>query len=134
VNALANPYLDILGHCTGRLLIGRRDRGRGEGKPRPESDFDPGQVFAAAVEHGKAVEINSRPERLDPPKRLLRLALEAGAMFSIDTDAHAPGQLDWLGNGCGRAVACGVPPDRIVNTWPVEQLLDWAGSHERRVA
>jgi putative hydrolase len=129
VNALANPYLDILGHCTGRLLIGRRDRGRGEGKKRPESTFDPAQVFAAAVEHGKAVEINSRPERLDPPKRLLRLALEAGAMFSIDTDAHAPGQLDWLGNGCERAVACGVPADRIVNTWPVEQLLGWARSH-----
>ncbi|HLL69583.1 MAG TPA: PHP domain-containing protein [Micromonosporaceae bacterium] len=122
VAALGNPHLDILGHCTGRLITG----GRGK---RPESAFDPDAVFAAAARHDKAVEINSRPERLDPPKRLLRLALEAGCLFSIDSDAHAPGQLDWLPNGCARAVACAVPPERIVNTWPMGRLLDWARSH-----
>ncbi|WP_327007824.1 PHP domain-containing protein [Dactylosporangium sp. NBC_01737] len=123
VTALANPHLDILGHCTGRLITG----GRGT---RAESRFDPGQVFAAAVEHDKAIEINSRPERLDPPKRLLRVALEAGCRFSIDTDAHAPGQLDWLSNGCSRAVACGVPLDRIVNTLPAADLLAWTKTHK----
>lgn len=123
VTALANPHLDILGHCTGRLITG----GRGT---RPESRFDAARVFAAAVEHDKAIEINSRPERLDPPKRLLRVALEAGCRFSIDTDAHAPGQLDWLSNGCARAVACGVPLDRIVNTLPAAELQQWAESHE----
>jgi putative hydrolase len=122
VNALANPHLDILGHCTGRLITG----GRGT---RKESEFDPDAVFGAAVEHDKAIEINSRPERLDPPKRLLRRALEAGCRFSIDTDAHAPGQLDWLPNGCARAVACGVPPERIVNTLPADELVAWAASH-----
>jgi putative hydrolase len=122
VTALANPHLDILGHCTGRLVTG----GRGT---RKESVFDAEAVFAAAVEHDKAVEINSRPERLDPPKRLLRQALEAGCRFSIDTDAHAPGQLDWLSNGCSRAVLCGVPPERIVNTMPAGELLDWTRSH-----
>ncbi|GGM15845.1 PHP domain-containing protein [Dactylosporangium sucinum] len=122
VTALANPHLDILGHCTGRLITG----GRGT---RPESRFDAAAVFAAAVEHDKAIEINSRPERLDPPKRLLRVALETGCRFSIDTDAHAPGQLDWLPNGCARAVACGVPPERIVNTLPAADLLAWAASH-----
>ncbi|WP_238016349.1 PHP domain-containing protein [Dactylosporangium sp. AC04546] len=122
VTALANPHLDILGHCTGRLITG----GRGT---RPESRFDPAAVFAAAVEHDKAIEINSRPERLDPPKRLLRVALETGCKFSIDTDAHAPGQLDWLSNGCARAVACGVPAERIVNTLPAADLLAWAASH-----
>jgi putative hydrolase len=123
VKALANPHLDILGHCTGRLLAGR---------VRKESEFDPDAVFAAAVEHDKAIEINSRPERLDPPKRLLRRALEAGCRFSIDTDAHAPGQLDWLPNGCARAVACGVPADRIVNTLPVHSLLSWTATHHPR--
>jgi putative hydrolase len=86
-------------------------------------------VFAACAQFGVAVEINSRPERLDPPKRLLRLAVEAGCLFSIDTDAHAPGQLDWQVNGCERAVRCGVDPARVVNTWPVERLLSWTADH-----
>jgi len=87
-------------------------------------------VFAKAAELDKAVEINSRPERLDPPKRLLRAALEAGCRFTIDTDAHAPGQLDWQRYGCERAVACGVPAERIVNTWSLEELLTWAEGHQ----
>lgn len=120
VTALANPHMDILGHCTGRLVTGRG---------RPESTFDVDAVFGTAAEYDKAIEINSRPERLDPPKRLLRRAYELGCRFSIDTDAHAPGQLDWLPYGCARAVACGVGADRIVNTMPAEGLLAWAGSH-----
>jgi putative hydrolase len=108
---------------------GQRSRERGGGRGRPESVFDAPTVFAAAVEHGKAIEINSRPERLDPPKRLLRLALETGCLFTIDTDAHAPGQLDWLPFGCARAAACGVPTERVVNTWPAEDLLAWAKAH-----
>ncbi len=119
--AIENPHTDILGHCTGRLVTG----GRGT---RPESRFDAAAVFAACAEHQVAVEINSRPERLDPPRRLLRQAVEAGCLFSIDTDGHAPGQLDWQAYGCARAAECGVPPERIVNTWPVPDLLDWAGS------
>jgi putative hydrolase len=120
VTALANPHLDILGHCTGRLVTGRG---------RPESTFDADAVFGAAAEYDKAIEINSRPERLDPPKRLLRRAYELGCVFTVDTDAHAPGQLDWLPYGCARAVACGVGPERIVNTRPAQALLEWAGSH-----
>ena len=116
--AVRNPHTDVLGHCTGRLVAG----GRGT---RPESEFDAAAVFAACAEHGVAVEINSRPERLDPPRRLLRQALEAGCLFSIDTDAHAPGQLDWQAYGCARAQEGGVPAERVVNTWPVEQLLAW---------
>jgi putative hydrolase len=122
VTALANPNLDILGHCTGRLITGGRGR-------RPESTFDADAVFAAAVEYDKALEINSRPERLDPPKRLLRVALEAGCRFTIDTDAHAPGQLSWLEYGCVRAVACGVPADRVLNTLPADDLVAWTASH-----
>jgi putative hydrolase len=116
LTAVANPHVDVLGHCTGRMVTGSRRR--------PESQFDADAVFAACAENGVAVEINSRPERLDPPKRLLRHAVEAGCAFTIDTDAHAPGQLDWLDNGCSRAVACDVPVERVLNTWPVERLLE----------
>ena len=115
LTAVANPHVDVLGHCTGRMVAGNRKR--------PGSEFDADAVFAACAEHDVAVEINSRPERLDPPFSLLRLAVEAGCTFTIDTDAHAPGQLDWLGNGCERAAACEVPPDRILNTWPLDRLL-----------
>ncbi|MET8164260.1 PHP domain-containing protein [Streptomyces sp. NPDC005329] len=116
VNAVRDPHADILGHCTGRLVTGRK---------RPESEFDADAVFAACAESGTAVEINSRPERLDPPRRLLRRAVEAGALFSVDTDAHAPGQLDWQILGCARAEECGVPEERIVTTWSRAELLAW---------
>jgi len=136
LRAVANPHLDILGHCTGRKLVTATpgsDRAHARdnraGKGRPESTFDAAAVFAACRDHGKAVEINSRPDRLDPPKRLLRLAYEMGCLFAIDSDAHAPGQLDWLGNGCARAAQCGVEAERIVNTWPLEELLAWTASH-----
>jgi putative hydrolase len=169
--AIANPHLDILGHCTGRRLTGgpardvtasgesaatdkdatdkdgdagsqsgvrrgarsgsarRGDRAHSRSGARPPSDFDAKAVFAACAEYDKAVEINCRPDRLDPPKRLLRLAVEAGCRFSVDTDAHAPGQLDWLPAGCERAARCGVPVDRIVNTWTAAELVDWAAGH-----
>ncbi|MEU6140346.1 PHP domain-containing protein [Streptomyces sp. NPDC047081] len=117
VAAVRDPHADVLGHCTGRLVTGRG---------RPESEFDADAVFAACAETGTALEINSRPERLDPPRRLLRRAVEAGVLFSIDTDAHAPGQLDWQVYGCARAEECGVPAERVVTTWPLERLLTWA--------
>jgi putative hydrolase len=115
LTAIENPLVDVLGHCTGRMVTGSRKR--------PESQFDADAVFAACAEHGVAVEINSRPERLDPPRRLLRRAVEAGCEFTIDTDAHAPGQLDWLDFGCTRAAECEVPLERIRNAWPVQRLL-----------
>jgi putative hydrolase len=128
VAAVASPHVDVLGHCTGRLL-GGGDR-RNEGKPRPESDFDPDMVFAACAAYGTAVEINSRPERLDPPRRLLRQAVDAGVLFAVDTDAHAPGQLDWQIYGCARAEECGVPADRVINTWQAPRLLRWTRTRE----
>jgi putative hydrolase len=121
LRAIENPHADILGHCTGRNVT---SQGRA-GKTRPESEFDPDAVFGACAEHGVAVEVNCRPERLDPPKRLLRLAVEAGCLVSIDTDAHAPGQLDWQPYGCERAAACGVPVESVVNARTAEELLAW---------
>jgi len=116
LTAIDNPHLDILGHCTGRKVTGR---------PRPESTFDAAAVFAACRDNNVAVEINSRPDRLDPPRRLLTMALETGCEFSIDTDAHAPGQLDWLPYGCERAEQCDVPADRVINTRSADELLAW---------
>ncbi|WP_307238706.1 PHP domain-containing protein [Kineosporia succinea] len=123
--AIENPHTDILGHCTGRMVKPREGRNP---KGRPESEFDAAAVFAACQEHSTAVEINSRPERLDPPRRLLRQAAEAGCVFAIDTDAHAPGQLDWQIIGASRAVECGVTAERVINTWGADELLTWTTS------
>ncbi|MEV0702734.1 PHP domain-containing protein [Saccharopolyspora sp. NPDC050389] len=112
--AVANPHVDVLGHCTGRLI--------GD-KKRPQSTFDAVAVFEACRDNGVAVEINSRPDRLDPPRELIRIARDIGCAFSIDSDAHAPGQLDWLAYGCARAEECEVPADRVINTRPAEELL-----------
>lgn len=117
--ALRNPYINVLGHCTGRIVEGSRGT-------RPRSEFDAGRVFAACAENGVAVEINSRLERQDPPDDLIQAALDAGCLFSIDSDAHAPGQLDFLQYGAERAAFNGVPAERIVTTWPVERLLEWS--------
>ncbi|MGI9821971.1 PHP domain-containing protein [Agromyces sp. Marseille-Q5079] len=119
LRAVRNPRTNVLGHCTGRLVEGSRGT-------RPQSTFDAEAVFAACAEHDVAVEINSRPERQDPPDDLIQLALEAGCRFSIDSDAHAPGHFAFLELGAARAEANGVPAERIVNTWPAEQLLEWA--------
>ena len=113
VAAVSSPHVDVLGHCTGRLLAGRR---------RPPSQFDPGAVFTACRDHGVAVEINCRPERQDPPGPLLRLAAEAGCTFAIDTDAHAPGQLDWLDSGCVRAEQAGITASRVLNARSAGEL------------
>ncbi|WP_194824138.1 PHP domain-containing protein [Nocardia sp. XZ_19_231] len=118
VYAVANPNVDILGHCTGRLVEGARGT-------RPESSFDAELVFEACRRYGTAVEINSRPERRDPPGRLIELAVEMDCLFSIDTDAHAPGQLAWQGYGCERALAHGVTAEKVIDTWPVDELLSW---------
>jgi putative hydrolase len=116
--AVSNPHVDVLGHCTGRIVVG---------KGRPPSTFDADAVFAACARHGTAVEINSRPERLDPPDEMLKRAVAAGVAVSIDTDAHAPGQLEWQVHGVRKAVACGIAADRVVNARPVEALLAWTG-------
>lgn len=120
ISAIESPHTDILGHCTGRILAGRG---------RAESRFDARAVFGACARTGTAVEINSRPERRDPPPALLRLAAEMGCLFSVDTDAHAPGQLEWLDNGCEQAAESEVLHERVVNTWPVKELLDWTSGH-----
>ena len=119
IAAVENPHTNVLGHCTGRLVEGPRGT-------RDQSSFDAAAVFEACAAHGVAVEINARPERCDPPDELVAVALAAGCLFSIDSDAHAPGQLDFQIYGCARAERLGVPVERIVNTWEMGRLLTWA--------
>jgi putative hydrolase len=120
VSAVASPHVDILGHCTGRKLVGRG---------RPPSTFDAEIVFAACAQFDTALEINCRPERQDPPDDLVELALEWDLHFSIDTDAHAPGQMEWQAYGCDKAARHGIEPRQIVNTWAADDLVAWAGGH-----
>jgi putative hydrolase len=142
VAAVANPHTDILGHCTGRMVGSDHSSRQGGTDPhdrhgrdgRPESEFDADIVFEACASFGVAVEVNSRPERLDPPKRLLRKALERGCLVSVDTDAHAPGQLEWQPYGCDRLAECGGEVPSVVNTWSVDDLLAWTADHDHRPA
>jgi putative hydrolase len=120
VMAVASPHVDILGHCTGRKVVGTG---------RPQSQFDADIVFAACARFDTAVEINCRPERQDPPEELLALALDWDCKVSIDTDAHAPGQLEWQVYGCDKAAKMDIEAERIVNTMSAEDLIAWAGSH-----
>jgi putative hydrolase len=119
VAAVSNPRVNVLGHCTGRLVTGSRGT-------RPQSDFDARAVFEACLEHDTAVEINSRPERCDPPDELIALARDLGCLFAIDSDAHAPGQLDMKAYGCERAERLGIPAERIITTWDVDSVREWA--------
>ena len=125
VAAIASPHTDILGHCTNRKVAGGG---------RPPSSFDADIVFAACARFDKAVEVNCRPERQDPPEELLRLAVEWGCKVSVATDAHATGQLEWQPYGADKAVRCDVPIDDIVNSWPAETLLEWTRRHPRNGA
>jgi putative hydrolase len=120
VLAVASSHVDILGHCTGRKVVGTG---------RPQSKFDADIVFAACARFDTAVEINCRPERQDPPEELLALALDWDCKVSIDTDAHAPGQLEWQAYGCDKAAKLGIEPERIVNTMPADDLIAWAAGH-----
>jgi putative hydrolase len=120
VTAIASPHVDILGHCTGRKLVGSR---------RPPSTFDAEIVFAACAQFDTALEINCRPERQDPPDDLLDLAIDWDLRFAVDTDAHAPGQMEWQLYGCDKAARHGIETASIVNTMAADDLVAWAATH-----
>jgi len=137
VLAASSPHVDILGHCTNRKLApGDPDLTPSVASDpdvvRPPSTFDAEVVFAACARFDTAVEINCRPERQDPPDELLALAVECGCHVSIDTDAHAPGQLEWQPYGCDKAARVGVPVDRVIDTWSADRLTDWAAGADSR--
>lgn len=114
VRALANPHVDILAHPTGRLLGSREPY-----------DVDLEAVFAAARRHGKAVEINASPHRLDLADVHARRAIELGIPVAIDTDTHALSDLDHMALGIGAARRAWIEPERVLNTRSAEDLLAW---------
>ncbi len=114
LRAMRNPHVDVIGHPSGRLLPNR------EG-----ADLDWERVLAAARETGVALEINAHPARLDLDEVYARRAAEMGIPLSLNTDAHAPDQLDLIEYGVGAARRAWLGPDQIINTWAPEKLLDW---------
>jgi DNA polymerase (family 10) len=114
VRALGHPHLDVLAHPTGRK-IGSRE----------PYDVDMEAVFAAARAHGKAIEINASPERLDMSDVHARRAAELGIPVPISTDTHYLSELDWTELGCAVARRAWIGPDQVLNTRPLEELLAW---------
>ncbi len=121
VKALSNPYVNILAHPTGRL-IGERD----------PYDVDLDAVFAAAKQHGKAVEINAQPSRLDLNDHHARRAKELGVLLSIDTDTHVLDQLENMTLGVATARRAWISKSDVINTMPLDKLLAWAHKARRQ--
>lgn len=114
VRALRTGVIDLLAHPTGRLL-GYRD---------PYAvDLD--AVMDAALEAGAAMEINAFPDRLDLNDIHARAASQRGIPISINPDAHRPRHLGMLEFGINQARRAWLTPEQVVNTWPLERLLDW---------
>jgi DNA polymerase (family 10) len=114
VGALANPHVDIIAHPTGRLI-----------GSRPPYDVDMEAVIQAAVEHGKALELNSSPMRLDLNEMNLMAAVSAGVPIAIDTDAHSIDGLDVMHYGVTQARRALIEKDQVINTWSLEKLFDF---------
>ena len=114
LNAIRNPQVDVIGHPSGRLM-----------PEREGADLDWEQVFAAAKESGVALEIDSHPSRLDLDEVNARRAAELGIPLAVDTDAHAPDQLDLMEYGVSVARRAWVGPESIINTWDKDRLLAW---------
>jgi len=115
--ALDNPYCDILGHPTGRLLLAR------EGY---ELEWD--RVFERLLERRVALELNASPMRFDADWRILRRARELGIPICINPDAHNRGMFDYLPQGVGIARKGWLRPGDVLNTRPADELLEWVRS------
>jgi putative hydrolase len=113
--AVTAPGVHVLGHPRGRMYGSR---------PGVAADWP--RVFAAAAESGVAIEIDGDPSRQDLDYDLARAAVAAGCLFALDTDAHAVGQWHYVEIALAHARLAGVPADRVVNTWPLDRLLEWA--------
>ncbi len=115
VKALENPYVNILAHPTGRLIGSRQPY-----------DVDLEAVFAAAKAHGKSIEINCSPDRLDLKDSQARRAAELGVPIAISTDTHYLSNLDNLELGLATARRGWIGPAQVLNTRNTDQLLAWA--------
>ncbi len=119
LGAINNPHVDIIAHPSGRIVGGRAG-----------ANYDWDTVFAAAVATGTALEINAAPERLDLSDEHARLALAAGVTLTIDCDAHEPANLDLMPFGLAVARRAWTPPERVLNTRGLAEVLDWARGRE----
>jgi DNA polymerase (family 10) len=117
LGAIGNPHVDMIGHPTGRLI-----------GSRGASEVDLEAVFAAAADHGVALEINAHPDRLDLNDGLARRAWQVGCLLSINTDAHRPEDLSLRAYGVGVARRAWLPAEAVVNTRRAEPLLAWLRS------
>jgi putative hydrolase len=116
VAAVTQPGVHILGHPRGRMFSSR---------PGVTADWD--VVFAAAADAGVAIEIDGDPSRQDVDFELAKRAVKAGCLFALDSDAHSAAELDYADTALAHARLAGVPKTRVINTWPVEKLMEWAG-------
>ncbi len=117
INAIRNPYVDIIGHPTGRLIPDR------EG-----ADLDMDAVLQAAAETGVALEINAHPSRLDLDDVHARRAKEMGIPISINTDSHSEADFDMLPYGVATARRAWLEAKDVINCWPKDKLLKWLKS------
>lgn len=115
LGAITNPHVDIIAHPSGRIVGGRAG-----------ADYNWDAIFAAAAATGTALEINASPERLDLNDEHARRALAAGVMLTIDCDAHEPANLDLMPFGLAVARRAWTPPDRVLNTRTLDEVLAWA--------
>jgi DNA polymerase (family 10) len=121
ISAMASGRVDILGHPTGRLLLGR------SGYP-----VDVEALIEAAVKYDVALEVNANPHRLDLSDVHCRLAVEQGALLSINTDAHSAEDLELMRYGVMTARRGWVPAEQVINTWPLERLREWLQARRQR--
>lgn len=119
LGAINSPHVDIIAHPSGRIVGGRAG-----------ADYDWDAIFAAAAATGTALEINAAPERLDLNDEHARRALAAGVLLTIDCDAHEPANLDLMPFGLAVARRAWTPPERVLNTRPLEEVLAWATNRE----
>ncbi len=120
LNAVRNPHVDLIGHPRAQLL-----------PDREAADLDMDAVFAAAKESGVALEINANPRRLDLEAQFARRAVELGIPLSINTDAHAPDQMDLMMYGVLTARRGWVTAESVLNTWSLERFLSWVQNRGR---
>jgi DNA polymerase (family 10) len=121
LRAVSHPLVTILGHPTGRLLLGR------EG-----STFDIDAVAEAAAANDTFLEINANPQRLDLGEELVRRAAARGARFAIDPDAHSPRGVRDTALGVSVARRAGLAPSQVLNTRGAREVAAYLGSRKRK--
>lgn len=114
LGALRNPHVDAIAHPTGRLI-----------GSRPSYEVDLNAVFQAAAEFKKCLELNASPRRLDLSEQNLMGAVAHGVLITINTDAHATAGMDVMRYGVLQARRAGIEKGQVLNTWPLEKLLQW---------